>query len=161
MGRKHAPVAGKAERLIVRRPLDHLEETMSTTSVRESVPTLSTRNKIGLVVAGLISLSNIPSVLEGGAPDGDVGPPMVVLVADTILGVIGVVAVVIAWRTGSRTALRVTAACLVVSLVTSLPALFVDVPSVIKILVAVFTVITLVALVLMFSGDRRPQPVVD
>lgn len=134
---------------------------MSTTSVRESVPALNTRNKIGLAVAGLISLTNVPSVLEGGVPDGEVGPPMEVLLADTILGVIGLVAVVIAWRTGSSTALRVTAACLVISLVTALPALFVDVPSFIKILVAVFTIITLVALVLMFSGDRRRQPVVD
>ena len=133
---------------------------MSTTTVRESAPALNTRNKIGLALAGLLSLSNIPSVIEP-APDGEVGPPMEVMLLDTVLGVIGLVAVVIAWRSGSKAALRVTGACLVVSLVTSLPALFVDVPSVIKILVAVFTVVTLVTLVLMFSGDRRRAPVVD
>ena len=133
---------------------------MSTTRVREPVPVLNTRNKIGLGLAGLISLTNVPSVFES-APDGEVGPPMEVLVLDTVLGVIGLVAVVIAWRTGSRTALRVTAACLVVVLVSALPALFVDVPDFIKIIVAVFTVLTLAALVLMFSGDRRPAPVVD
>ena len=133
---------------------------MNTTRVREAGPTLTTRNKIGLAVAGLISLSNVPSVLES-QPDGEVGPPMTVLVLDTVLGVVGLVAVVIAWRTGSRTALRVAAACLVVSLVTSLPALFVDVPAFIKILVAAFTVVTMAALVLMFSGDRQRQPVLD
>lgn len=133
---------------------------MNTTRVREAGPILTTRNKIGLAIAGLISLANAPSVLEP-APDGEVGPPMVVLVADTVCGVIGLVAVIIAWRTGSRTAIRVTAAVLVVALVTALPALFVDVPAFIKILVAVFTVVTFAALVLMFSGDRRLKPVVD
>ena len=133
---------------------------MNTTRVRESVPVLSTRNKIGLVLAGVISLGNAPSVLEP-SPDGEVGPPFIVLLADTLCGVIGLVAVVIAWRTGSRAALRVAAACLVIALVTALPALFVEVPAVVKLLVAAFTIATLVALVLMFSGDRRRAPVLD
>jgi len=133
---------------------------MSTTSVRESRPILNTRNKIGLAIAGLISVTNLPSVLTP-TPEGDVGPPFVVLLAGTACGVIGLVAVVIAWRSGSRGAMRVAAACLLISLITALPALFVDVPAIIKILVAAMTVVTLAALVLMFSGDRRPAPVVD
>jgi hypothetical protein len=137
-----------------------MEEAMNTTPVRDAGPTITTRNKVGLAIAGLISLANVPSVFES-QPDGEVGPPMTVLVLDTLLGVIGLVAVVVAWRTASRTALRVTAACLVTAAVTALPALFVDVPAFIKIAVAVFTVITMVALVLMFSGDRQRQPVLD
>ncbi len=133
---------------------------MSTTSIRQSRPILTTRNRIGLVIAGLIGLVNVPSVLMP-SPDGEVGPPLVVLLADTVCGVIALVAVVIAWRSGSSTAMRVAATCLVITLVTALPALFVDVPAVIKILVAGLTVLTLAALVLMFSGDRRPAPVVD
>jgi hypothetical protein len=137
-----------------------MEVDMSTTGVRESVPALNTRNKIGLVLAGVISLGNVPSVFEG-TPDGEVGPPMAVLLVGTVVGIVGLVTVVMAWRSASRTAIRVTAACLVISLVTALPALFVDVPSFIKVLVAAFTIVTLAALVLMFSGDRRPAPVVD
>jgi hypothetical protein len=137
-----------------------MEEAMNTTPVRDAGPTITTRNKVGLAIAGLISLANVPSVFES-QPDGEVGPPMTVLVLDTLVGVIGLVAVVVAWRTASRTALRVTAACLVIAAVTALPALFVDVPAFIKIAVAVFTVITMVALVLMFSGDRQRQPVLD
>jgi CHASE2 domain-containing sensor protein len=137
-----------------------MEEAMNTTPVRDAGPTITTRNKVGLAIAGLISLANVPSVFES-QPAGEVGPPMTVLVLDTLLGVIGLVAVVVAWRTASRTALRVTAACLVIAAVTALPALFVDVPAFIKIAVAVFTVITMVALVLMFSGDRQRQPVLD
>jgi hypothetical protein len=133
---------------------------MNTTRVRETGPILNTRNKTGLVIAGLISVVNVPSVLTP-TPDGEVGPPFVVLLAGTICGVVGLVAVVIAWRSGSRSAMRVAAACLVIEMVTALPALFVDVPAFIKILVAVFTVVTLASLVLMFSGDRQRQPVVD
>jgi hypothetical protein len=137
-----------------------MEVAMNTTRVRETGPILNTRNKIGLAIAGLISLANVPSVLAP-TPDGEVGPPLVVLLAGTVCGVIGLVAVVIAWRSASRTAMRVAAACLVVALVTALPALFVDVPAFIKIAVAGITVVTLATLVLMFSGDRRRQPVVD
>ena len=133
---------------------------MSMTKVRGTATVLSTRNKVGLGVAGLICLINVPSVLES-APAGEVGPPMVVLLADTVVGVLGVVGVVIAWRSSSRAAMRVVAACLVVALVTALPALFVAVPATIKVLVAVFTLISLASLVLMFSGDRQRQPVLD
>ncbi len=133
---------------------------MSTTRVRETGTALNTRNKIGLALAGLISLVNVPSALEG-TPDGEVGPPMVVLYLDTVVGVIGLVAVVVAWRSGSRVALRLAAACLVVALVTALPALFVDVPAVIKILVAAVVLVTLATLVLMFSGQSRREPVLD
>ncbi len=133
---------------------------MSTTRVRETGTVLNTRNKIGLALAGLISLVNVPSAFEA-QPKGEVGPPLVVLYADTVVGVVGLVAVVIAWRTGSRVAVRVAAACLVVALVTALPALFVGVPAVIKILVAGVTLVTLATLVLMFSGQRRREPVLD
>lgn len=133
---------------------------MNSTRVPEPVPVFNTRNKVGLAVAGLLCLGNVPSVLEP-SPDGDVGPPLVILLADTVVGIVGLLAVVIAWRTGNRTAVRVAAVCLVVALVTGLPALFVDVPAAIKILVAAFTVVTLATLVLMFSGDRRRAPVVD
>src|SRR5689334_18448070 len=51
---------------------------------------VSTRQKVGLVLAALINLSSIPSVLFP-APDGEEGPPMAVLVVSTILGVIGLV----------------------------------------------------------------------
>ena len=57
-----------------------------------------------LPIAGLFSLANIPSFLS--APDaGEVGPPLPILVFTSVLGVVGLVAVVMAWR-GNRIALR-------------------------------------------------------
>ena len=121
--------------------------TIPTTST-EARPT--SRQRAGLLLSGIYFVLNLPSVLEA-APDGEVGPPMSVMVLSTALSVLGLLATVLAWRSLTRVWTRVLAACLVVITLTSLPALFVDVPAVVKALVAVGIVWTLVALVLVFS----------
>jgi hypothetical protein len=119
----------------------------------------STRQKVGLVLAGLISLINIPGAFSP-TPDGETGPPYAILLLGSVLGVVGLVAAVIAWR-GNRAALRVAAGTLVVNALTSLPAFFVDVPAFIKLAVAGSIIVTVVTLILMFSTTRRPVPVLD
>ena len=119
----------------------------------------STRQKVGLVLAGLLNLINIPGAFSP-TPDGETGPPYAILVLGSVLGVIGLVATVIAWR-GNRTALRVAAGPLVLNALTSLPAFFVDVPVFIKLAVAGSVIVTVVTLILMFSTTRRPVPVMD
>jgi hypothetical protein len=118
----------------------------------------TTKQKIGLVLCGLYSLGNIPSVLTP-TPEGETGPPYGILVLGTICGVIGMVATVLAWR-GNRVALRVAAGAIILTTLTGLPAFFVDVPMWVKALVAIAVLWTVTAVVLMFSG-RRPAPVVD
>jgi hypothetical protein len=130
----------------------------STTIVTSRVPT-TTKQKVGLVLCALYSLSNIPSVLEA-QPDGDEGPPMAILVIGTVLGVVGLVASIMAWR-GSRVALRVAAGSIILVTLTGLPAFFVDVPMFVKALVGFSVLLTVVTVVLMFSGDRRPASVTD
>jgi len=131
---------------------------MSTiTSVARSG--VNTKQKVGLVLCGLYSLSNIPSFLES-PPDGEEGPPTAILVVGTVLGVIGLIATVMAWR-DNRVALRVAAGAIIIVTLTGLPAFFVDVPMWIKAAVGVSVIVTVVAVVLMFSTDRRPAPVVD
>lgn len=122
-------------------------------------PVISTKQKVGLGIAGLFSLANIPSFLTAPA-DGEVGPPMPVLIIGSVLGIIGVVAVVMAWR-GNRVALRVAAGAIIISTLTGLPAFFVDVPMAIKALVGFSVLLTVLAVVLMFSGDRRPASISD
>lgn len=122
--------------------------------------TTSTRQKVGLVLAGLYSAANIPSVLFP-TPEGEEGPPLGILVIDTLLGVIGLIAVVIAWRSGNRAALRVAAGAIIVITLTGLPAFFVDVPAGIKLLVGVSTLLTIVTVVLLLSPSRRPASVLD
>jgi len=114
----------------------------------------STRQKIGLAIAGLLSALSILSVLNP-APDGTVGPPLGVLILASLLGVVGLVAVVIAWRTGNRAAVRVAAGALIVPMLTALPAFFIDVPVDVKAIIAIRVLVTITAVVLMFSPARR------
>ena len=112
------------------------------------------------MLAGLLSISGIPSAFTP-TPDGEVGPPLVVLWAGTVLGIVGLVAVVAAWRSGSRTALRVAAGAIIIVALTAVPAFFVDVPAFIKVMVSVSVLLTVAAVVLMFSSARRPTAVTD
>jgi hypothetical protein len=121
---------------------------------------ISTRQKVGLVLAAVMSIINIPSVFFP-APDGDEGPPLAVLAVNSVLGIIGLVAVVIAWRSGSRAAIRVAAGTLILNAITALPAFFVDVPAGLKVAVGATVLVTLLAVVLMFSPARRSAPVLD
>lgn len=120
----------------------------------------STRQKVGLVLTGLLSAGSLPSVLVPTS-DGQEGPPMAILAADTLLGIVGLIAVVIAWRSGSQAAFRVAAGALIVAALTAVPAFFADVPAGIKLLSAVFTLVTILAVVLLFSPARQPVSVLD
>jgi len=119
--------------------------------------TTSTRQKVGFVLAGMLSVGNIASVLTP-TPDGQEGAPMLILVIDALLGVVGLVAIVVAWRTGNRAAIRVAAGSVIVAMLTGLPAFFVDVPVAIKALTGVGVLVTIAAVVLMFSPSRQPAP---
>lgn len=121
---------------------------------------ISGRQKAGLVIAGLLSLVSVTSAFFP-TPEGEEGPPYAVLVLGTILGVVGLVGVVIAWRTGNQAAFRVTAGALVINAISSLPAFFVDVPAGLKLAVAISIVVTVLGIVLMFSTARRPVAVLD
>jgi hypothetical protein len=121
-------------------------------------PTI-TRQRVGLALAGLLSVLSIPSVLvDTGSSDA---PPTAILVLGSILGVIGVIAVIVAWPSGNRAAIRVVAGALILNLLTSLPAFFVDVPPAVKLLTGLGVLVTVVAVGLMFSTVRRPVPALD
>lgn len=132
---------------------------MSSTTLTPVRSLTTTKQKVGLTIAGFYSLANIPSFL-GGPDPGEVGPPMAILVVGSVLGLIGLVAVVMAWR-GNRVALRVAAGAIIVITLTGLPAFFVDVPMFVKAMVGFAVLLTVLAVVLMFSGDRRPAPISD
>jgi len=119
--------------------------------------TTFTRQKVGFVLVGMLSVGNIASVLTP-TPDGQEGAPMLILVIDALLGVVGLVAIVVAWRTGNRAAIRVAAGSVIVAMLTGLPAFFVDVPVAIKALTGVGVLVTIAAVVLMLSPSRQPAP---
>ncbi|MCW2749093.1 MAG: hypothetical protein JWR83_203 [Aeromicrobium sp.] len=114
----------------------------------------TTKNKVGLGLAIFYGITNLPSVLEAPSP-GEDGPPMAILIVDSVLGVVAVDAAIVAWRSGSRAAARLTAASVIIITLTSLPAFFVDIPAFIKVIVAVSVVLTVAIIVLMFSPAKR------
>ena len=120
----------------------------------------SKRQKVGLVLAGIYSALNIAGVLFP-PPEGQEGPPMGILIVDSVLGLVGLAAVIVTWRTGNRAALRVAAGAIILITLTALPAFFVDVPAGIKLLAGVSTLFVIAAVVLMFSPGRRSTPVLD
>jgi hypothetical protein len=129
---------------------------MNTVAVapRTSVA-VTKRMKVGFVLAVLLGLANIP-FLFSPTPDGQDGPPYAVLVLSAVLGVVSVVAAVIAWRSGSRTAIRVTAATVIINAVTTIPALFSDIDAGIKVAAAVTILASVASVVLILGRPSRP-----
>lgn len=117
------------------------------------------RQRAGLALAALLSVGNIVSV-GSPTPEGEVGPPMVVLVLGAALGVVGLVATVLAWRSGDRRLLRVVCATVAVSALIAVPGFFVPIPPAVKMLVGTVVLASLLACVLVLSPSRTaPAPV--
>lgn len=131
-----------------------------TTSRTDSATGLTARNRQGLLVAALLGVVDIVS-LAFPTPDGETGPPLGIVILGGLLGIATVALVVRAWRTGSRKAIRGIAALRVLSMISALPAFFVDVPAWVKVVVAVLVLLTLVSVVLMLSTERRTSPITD
>ena len=84
---------------------------------------LSPRNKIGLTLAFLLGMIWLPMFLRGAPDPGEIGPPMTVLITESICGLVTVVAVAIGWRRGSARAIRLAAGAQIVSVLTAVPVL--------------------------------------
>jgi len=117
-------------------------------------------NKAGMIIAFLLGVLDLTSLFQP-TPGGEDGPPYAILVIDTLLGVITVIAVVMAWRTARRGPVRIAAGARIISLVTALPAFFVDVPAGVQAMVGLFAVVTIASVALMLAPSRRPVPVSD
>jgi hypothetical protein len=122
----------------------------------ESYP-LTRKNKVGLVLAGLLGLIDLTNFASLPGGDSDTPePPTAVLVAGGLLGLITIAAVIYTWRSANRTGSRVVAGSRILSAITALPALFVPgIPAWIVALAAVFVVVTVAVIGLVLS---RPAP---
>ena len=121
---------------------------------------VTTKNKIGLAIAAVLGLLDCIA-LAFPTPEGELGPPIGVLILSAICGVITLAAVVPAWRQGNRVAVRVAAGARIVSALTALPAFFVEVPPAVVILVSAFIALTVLSVVLMLTPARHQAPVLD
>jgi hypothetical protein len=121
---------------------------------------ITPRTRLGLVLAALLGVADVVSAFFP-TPDGEIGPPLPIVLLGGLLGIATLAAVVVAWRAGRRGALRIVAGTRVLSVITALPAFFVDVPPLVKLLVAVVVVLTVVCVVLVLSPARRAASVAD
>ncbi|WP_416981355.1 hypothetical protein [Streptomyces sp. T028] len=124
-----------------------------TTPVRS----LTCKNRVGLVLAGTLGLLDVTFAFT--IPEGDAdtpGPPVGIVVADAVLGLITVIAVVYTWRTADRTGSRAVAGSRVLSVITALPAFYVNgVPAGIVTGTSAFVIVNVVAVAFVLS---RPAP---
>ena len=88
---------------------------------------LSGKNKAGLVLCGLLGAADVASLGALGQQDAaSSGPPVAVIVAAAVLGVLTIAAVIVTWQTRSRLSARLAAAARVLSALSAVPAFFVD-----------------------------------
>ena len=121
---------------------------------------ITTGTRAGLVLAALLGVADVVSAFFP-TPDGEVGPPLPIVLLGGLLGLATLAAAAVAWRTARRGALRIVAGTRVLSAITALPAFFVDVPAWVKVVVAVGVVLTVVCVVLVLAPARRPATVND
>jgi hypothetical protein len=129
--------------------------TTQLTTAGTTAP-LSTRNRVGLVLAALLGVVDIVSIFATPEPAaGEQGPPAAVLIAAGVLGVVTIAAAIWTWRTGNRIGSRVIAAARILSAVSALPAFFVeDVPAGLVAAAAAGVVITVVTVWLVLSPPQ-------
>ena len=123
-------------------------------------PPVTTRTRVGLILAALLGVADVISAFFP-TPEGEVGPPLPIVLLGGLLGVATLAAVVVAWRTGRRGALRIVAGTRVLSAISALPAFFVEVAPAVKLIVAVAVVLTVVCVVLVLAPARGAAPVAD
>lgn len=118
---------------------------------------LTLRQKIGTGLCGLMLLLVVIDIPTPPPPD-EVGAPYAVLIADLVLGLIGLAALILGLVRRSRSAFRVAAGALILIQVTGLPAFFAPVPPGIRLIVAAGTLVSLLAIGLMLTPAKKTVP---
>ena len=124
-------------------------------SVTEGGPVFSRKNKVGFGLALLLGVTDLPAAMNP-TPEGDAGPPMAVLVLSTLCGVVTIAAIAYGWKRHSWPAIRAAAGSRILSALLAMPAFFVeDLPGFVRVLAAVFVLLTVATVVLMLAPARR------
>jgi hypothetical protein len=114
---------------------------------------MNTSAKIGIVILGLMSLGNVPSVLT---TDGE-HPPTAIAAVLTAIGIAGLVLAVLAWR-GNRPSLIALVALSALSAPSAVPAFTSDgVPAALQVVAGVAIGVTAVGIALVVPALRRRQ----
>lgn len=126
--------------------------------VGDTSPVRTTRGvRAGLVLLGLLSVLDIVFTFIP-VPEDEPGPPIEVLIIGGLLGLVSLVLVVLMWRGARGTVGWVLVVLRVASALLSVPAFFVPgVPVFFVVLSAVFLVLTIVGVVLVWPAVRQAR----
>jgi Uncharacterized protein conserved in bacteria (DUF2332) len=92
----------------------------------------------------------------------DLADPLAgLLVVNAVLGLVSIIAAVLAWRSGNRMLIGINAAALIINAITALPGIFVHSTAFIAFLSAAISLVTVLAVVLMLRPGQRPAAVTD
>jgi hypothetical protein len=109
-------------------------------------------NKAGLILLALAAAVNLVPM---PAPEGAGGPPVAVLIAAAVLGLIALIGVVVAWSKNSRKAAKVAVGVSIVNALLAVPAFFEPgIPTWLRALAGVFIAWTVVAVALTLAPNR-------
>ena len=112
----------------------------------------SSTNKAGLVLLALAAVANLVPI----TPKDEPGPPMMVLIAAAVLGLIALIAVVVAWRNGSKKAVLVAVSVSIINALLAVPAFFEPgIPTWLRTLAGVFIAWTAAAVALTLAPNRN------
>lgn len=135
-------------------------ETSSPRTATARAP-WSIANRVGLAIGVLYQAVNVLGVLLPTGTPGQPGPPMEILIADTVLSSVGVVLLVLAWITRRRLLARLGVGIAVIVALSAFPAFFVPgIPAPIVVLVSAGTLVALASSILILlpaPRDRRPS----
>lgn len=112
------------------------------------------RRKAGHILGGVLAAAHIAAI---GVPaeEGEPGPPLAVLMVGAVVGLVILALLVRSWRADSRGARRVAAVLLLLAALGALPGLLVaGVPVALQIGAGLLVLLTIAAVVLLFSPQR-------
>lgn len=113
---------------------------------------MSTLYRSGLVLLGVLSVLDLTAPLY---TDGQ-HPPMIIAIMGSVLGLVSIVLVVLAWRGRAAAAVGLSVIRLL-SALTAVPAFYAGgVPGPIMAVAGSFIILTVVGVVLTLAGLRRP-----
>jgi hypothetical protein len=128
-------------------------QTIGRQSVMAHPTSWSKSNRIGLLLLAVYGAVNLIPTPPGGP--GEPGPPQGVIIADIVLGLVMIAAVVVAWRNQSKPAATLACVAAILAALTALPAFVVAVPMFIKVMVGFFTVFAILAIALTLSPSKQ------
>src|SRR3954469_25840329 len=149
---------GGGETVKLHQPKERPMTTRAPLTTTSTPPTLAARVRVGLVLSVLLGLQNIP-LLFLDINWGTTPPPKWLLGLQALFGLVSIVAAAVAWRSGSRMAIRVDAAFLIVNGLMTVPGFFLDISAGLKLLTSATVLLTVLAVVLMMGRDRDSLPV--